>query len=141
LARRVLLVRVGRRSRSLPGAQDTQDGHSSRLGGSRLIIPADVAGLDVRLAAPVSPAPAGRAPGPVPLLPGDHTTARRLRFLLVQACTVGSLMLGMAAIFLSLRAEPRWAAACQTIVAPSPFCAFRERKKNQHENERSSGMK
>jgi len=112
LARRVLLVRVGRRSRSLPGAQDARDGHSSRLDGSRLIVPADLAGLDVRRAAPVSPAAPGRAPGPVPLLPGDHTTARRLRFLLVQACTVGSLMLGMAAIFLSLRAEPRWAAAC-----------------------------
>jgi CDP-diacylglycerol--serine O-phosphatidyltransferase len=95
----------------LPGAQDVLDGHSSRLDGSRLIVPADLAELDVRLAAPVSPAAPGRPPGPVPLLPGAHTTARRLQFALVQACTVGSLMLGMAAIFLSLRGEPRWAAA------------------------------
>jgi len=48
----------------------------------------------------------------VPLLPGQHTTARRLRFALVQACTVGSLLLGMSAIFLSMYGEARWAAAC-----------------------------
>ena len=114
LARRVLLVRVGRRRRAGAGAlsapQDTLDAHSSRLDGSRLIVPAD---LDARLVAPVSPAP----PGPpvaatVPLLPGAQTAARRARFLLVQACTVGSLMLGMSAIFLSMQGQARWAAAC-----------------------------
>src|SRR5947209_10523400 len=97
LARRVLTVRVGRRHRSggsvLPGAQDTRDGPSSRLDGSRLIVPADLTMLDVRRIAPVSPAPAGRPTGTVPLLPGAHTRTRQLRFLLVQACTVGSLML------------------------------------------------
>jgi CDP-diacylglycerol--serine O-phosphatidyltransferase len=38
--------------------------------------------------------------------------ARRIRFVLVQACTVGSLMLGMSAIFLSMYGHGRWAAAC-----------------------------
>jgi CDP-diacylglycerol---serine O-phosphatidyltransferase len=132
LARQVLLVRVGRRRRS-SGGPDTLEAHSSRLdGGSRLIHPADLdprelGRRDPRLVAPVSPA----APGPltmagstvagstaagasrtIPLLPGPQTRARRLRFVLVQACTLGSLLLGLAAIFLSLHGEPRWAAAC-----------------------------
>jgi CDP-diacylglycerol--serine O-phosphatidyltransferase len=110
----VLLVRVGRRHRSgsvLLTAADAQDGHNSRLDGSRLLVAAD---FDTRLVAPVSPAVVG-APaiplGPLPLLPGAHTRARLIRFALVQACTVGSLMLGMSAIFLSLHGEARWAAA------------------------------
>ncbi len=112
-ARRVLLVRVGRRRRSggvlLPGRPDAQDGHNSRLDGSRLIVAAD---LDPRLLAPVSPAPPGAVSTSVPLLPGAHTRARRIRFALVQACTVGSLLLGMSAIFLSMYGQARWAAAC-----------------------------
>ncbi len=119
LARQVLLVRVGRRRRS-SGGLDTLEAHSSRLdNGSRLIHPADLdpRDLDPRLVAPVSPAgPAllGRSstPRPVPLLPGAQTGARWLRFVLVQACTLGSLLLGLAAIFLSMQGEPRWAAAC-----------------------------
>jgi len=115
-ARRVLLVRVGRRRRSaavlLPAGPDAQEGHNSRLDGSRLIVAAD---LDPRLLVPVSPAAALAQPAPpaaVPLLPGAHTRARRIRFLLVQLCTVGSLMLGMSAIFLSMYGEARWAAVC-----------------------------
>ncbi len=95
----------------MPVAPDSPDGHNSRLDGSRLIIPADLGGLDARRVAPVSPAPPG-PPHPGSLLPGVHTPARRLRFALVQTCTVGSLLLGMLAIFLSLHAEARWAAAC-----------------------------
>jgi CDP-diacylglycerol--serine O-phosphatidyltransferase len=108
-ARRVLLVRVGRRRRSgsvvLPGGPDAQDGHSSRL-----IVAAE---FDPRMIAPISPAVPGAPAAPsVPLLPGEPTAARRVRFLLVQACTVGSLMLGMSAIFLSMYGQARWAAAC-----------------------------
>ena len=104
LARRVLLVRVGRRQRSsgtilLPATSDPLDGP-----GSRLIHAAE-------LVAPISPAVPPVHPGPVPLLPGAHTPARRLRFALVQGCTVGSLLLGMLAIFLSMHDAPRWAAA------------------------------
>jgi CDP-diacylglycerol--serine O-phosphatidyltransferase len=48
----------------------------------------------------------------VPLLPGDHTTARRLAFLAVNACTLASLSLGVCAIFLAMQADVRAAAAC-----------------------------
>jgi CDP-diacylglycerol--serine O-phosphatidyltransferase len=104
LARRVLLVRVDRRQRStgsvvLPGATDTLDGT-----GGRLIHTAE-------LVAPLSPPVPPHRPGPVPLLPGAHTPARRLRFALVQGCTLGSLTLGLSAIFLSMHGDPRWAAA------------------------------
>src|SRR5437763_16745855 len=64
-ARRVLLVRVGRRRRAnavlLPGGPDAQDGHNSRL-----IVTAE---LDPRLVAPVSPAALPAPASSVPLLP------------------------------------------------------------------------
>ena len=44
----------------------------------------------------------GSSPLSVPLLPGDPTFARRIRFVLVNACTVASLLLGMSAIFLAV---------------------------------------
>jgi CDP-diacylglycerol--serine O-phosphatidyltransferase len=47
---------------------------------------------------------------PPRLLTGDPTRARRLRFVAVQACTVSSLLLGMAAIFLALDGQVRVAA-------------------------------
>jgi CDP-diacylglycerol--serine O-phosphatidyltransferase len=54
--------------------------------------------------APVSPAPVSAATSglPAPLLPGDPTLGRRIRFVAVNACTVGSLLLGLSAIFLAL---------------------------------------
>ncbi|MGI5245562.1 CDP-alcohol phosphatidyltransferase family protein [Dactylosporangium sp. CA-139066] len=61
--------------------------------------------------APVSPAVAGQAdtvhadePAPlaIPLLPGERTLARRIRFALVNACTLSSLMLGLSAIFIAV---------------------------------------
>jgi CDP-diacylglycerol--serine O-phosphatidyltransferase len=73
--------------------------------------------------APVSPAPAGRrlssadiddAPAlSIPLLPGERTRGRRVRFALVNACTLGSLLLGMSAILLAVNhADVRIAALC-----------------------------
>ncbi|HEY2668799.1 MAG TPA: CDP-alcohol phosphatidyltransferase family protein [Rugosimonospora sp.] len=50
--------------------------------------------------------------GPIPLLPGEPTLARRIRFAAVNACTIGSLVLGMSAIFLSMHSGVRWAALC-----------------------------
>ena len=38
----------------------------------------------------------------IPLLPGERTVARRIKFALVNACTLASLMLGMLAIFLAM---------------------------------------
>lgn len=49
----------------------------------------------------------------IPLLPGEPTAARRLRFALVNGATLASLGLGMAAIFLVLNhRDPRIAATC-----------------------------
>ena len=48
----------------------------------------------------------------VSLLPGEHTMARRVRFGLVNACTLTSLALGMLAILLAMHGEVRWAAGC-----------------------------
>jgi CDP-diacylglycerol--serine O-phosphatidyltransferase len=57
-------------------------------------------------------APAAHAPLTVPLLPGDHTAARRLAFLLVSSCTLASLMLGVGAILLAMQGDVRTAALC-----------------------------
>ncbi|WP_432844272.1 CDP-alcohol phosphatidyltransferase family protein [Dactylosporangium sp. CA-092794] len=64
---------------------------------------------DARSLAPVSPPVATPrtvreepAPLSIPLLPGEHTTARRIRFALVNACTLSSLMLGLSAIFIAV---------------------------------------
>jgi len=51
-------------------------------------------------------------PENVSLLPGEHTMARRVRFGLVNACTLTSLGLGLLAIFLAMHGEVRWAAGC-----------------------------
>jgi CDP-diacylglycerol--serine O-phosphatidyltransferase len=62
---------------------------------------------------PAVPTPAGAAPaGPltVPLLPGEHTFARRLRFAAVNACTLSSLVLGVFAIFQAMQGDARRAA-------------------------------
>jgi len=76
--------------------------------------------------APVSPAPGvglGRnaeipaaagadtvGPATIPLLPGERTLARRVKFAVANSCTVGSLMIGMSAVFLALRGEFAFAA-------------------------------
>ena len=55
----------------------------------------------------IRPATAWTAPDGlvVPLLTGPHTPARRLRFAIVNACTIASLLLGMSAIFLAFGGE------------------------------------
>jgi CDP-diacylglycerol---serine O-phosphatidyltransferase len=70
-------------------------------------------------AAPVSPAVPAIAGGPpagpmsIPLLPGERTAARRARFALVNGCTIGSLLLGVSAIFLAVNhVDLRLAALC-----------------------------
>jgi len=76
--------------------------------------------LVVGAAAPVSPAPAGASlvtdDGPglsIPLQPGERTVGRRIRFAVVNGCTIGSLVLGISAIFLAVNgADVRLAALC-----------------------------
>src|SRR3712207_6004436 len=103
LARRVLLVRVGRRRPDagrrnalvLPGSYTGSDlvaySHSlarfDRMNAVRAIAPPPVAPA---IEAPVIEAPLESA-APVPLLPGERTRARRMRFALVNACTLASL--------------------------------------------------
>ncbi|BCJ64483.1 phosphatidylcholine/phosphatidylserine synthase [Polymorphospora rubra] len=48
----------------------------------------------------------------IPLLPGERTMARRVKFLLVNACTLTSLTLGLLAIFLAMQGEIQNAAFC-----------------------------
>ena len=73
----------------------------------------------VGLVAPISPAvPAypvheDDEPGSlsIPLLPGERTQARRVKFLVANGCTVTSIMLGLTSVFLSLGGHLHWAAA------------------------------
>ncbi|MDT4990216.1 MAG: CDP-diacylglycerol---serine O-phosphatidyltransferase [Actinoplanes sp.] len=50
--------------------------------------------------------------GPVSLLPGEHTMGRRVRFGVVNLCTLASLALGLLAIFLAMHGDVRLAAGC-----------------------------
>ncbi len=54
----------------------------------------------------------GADAGPLPLLPGDRTVARQVRFALVNLCTLGSLGLGVLAVLLAMRGEVQLAALC-----------------------------
>lgn len=104
-------MRVGRREHDPNGLTDRfhvdrQHGHP--LGGST-----------IETLAPISPAigPTATVPaeGParsIPLLPGERTMARRVRFAIVNGCTLASLMLGMLAIFLAMQGDVRLAALC-----------------------------
>jgi CDP-diacylglycerol--serine O-phosphatidyltransferase len=74
---------------------------------------------DIETIRPVSPAvphppavDAAAAGLTIPLLPGDRTTRRRMKFALVNACTLASLAMGLLAIFLAMQGEVRVAAAC-----------------------------
>jgi CDP-diacylglycerol--serine O-phosphatidyltransferase len=49
-------------------------------------------------------------PVTIPLLPGERTPLRRLQFAITNACTLGSLGLGMGAIFLAIHGD-LWLAA------------------------------
>jgi CDP-diacylglycerol--serine O-phosphatidyltransferase len=80
---------------------------------------ADRLTAEIESIAPVSPAvppaaaiDAAAAGLAIPMLPGDRTAARRIKFALVNACTLASLALGLLAIFLAMQGEVRMAAAC-----------------------------
>nr|WP_229789268.1 CDP-alcohol phosphatidyltransferase family protein [Pilimelia terevasa] len=106
LARRVLLSRV-------PHRRDGSNGTLLRTRGAMGLLPRQAATRIAHAAPPVAapPAEGSTGPRPVPLLPGDRTPARRVKFALVNACTLASLALGLGAIFLAMNGEPRVAAA------------------------------
>ncbi len=114
---------TGRRNRGMPivvpGPEgvDGRDRRSSRRGGRRGAVTTAnsmPAGLAAELAhlAPVSPAVGPSrltqtsSNGTIPLLPGERTPARRLKFAIANGCTVGSLLLGMVAVFLAMSGDP-----------------------------------
>ncbi|MGC5021745.1 CDP-alcohol phosphatidyltransferase family protein [Micromonospora sp. DT47] len=122
-ARQVLLVRVGRRDGDpRPGTdlvlpERLVDRQRRRYGFDRF----GRAGIGYERAEfeaimPVSPAVAPTAPVDessamsIPLLPGERTPARRMKFALVNACTLASLMLGINAIFVAMNGQARLAA-------------------------------
>lgn len=51
-------------------------------------------------------------PTTVTLFPGQRTLPQMIKFGLVNACTIGSLTLGLFAIFLAMRGEVQYAAFC-----------------------------
>ncbi|GAB3139817.1 hypothetical protein GCM10027290_09660 [Micromonospora sonneratiae] len=75
-------------------------------------------GVEIESVVPVSPAlgpigPADAGPSAtIPLLPGERTVARRIKFAVVNGCTLASLTLGMLAIFLAMHGSVRVAAGC-----------------------------
>jgi CDP-diacylglycerol---serine O-phosphatidyltransferase len=110
------LVRVGRRSGDA-GRAATATRAEVIYTGSDVVpsapsrghtVVAASAGAHMASAAPAVE-PAGAA---LPLLPGEHTLARRMGFALVNACTLASLGLGLLAIFLAMHGDVRLAAAC-----------------------------
>ncbi|MBQ0905986.1 phosphatidylcholine/phosphatidylserine synthase [Micromonospora sp. U21] len=124
-ARQVLLVRVGRRDGDLRTTDMALPEHRyadrqrrryglDRLGRSSL----GIGRSEIEAVMPVSPAlpPVVHADEAssrsIPLLPGERTVARRMKFGLVNACTLASLMLGMLAIFQAMQGEVRIAALC-----------------------------
>jgi CDP-diacylglycerol--serine O-phosphatidyltransferase len=107
IARQALLVRVGRRSGD-SGRAATATRAEVIYTGSDLVPSLAGRGRTVaHLATPVTVEPEA-----VSLLPGTHTVARRVRFALVNSCTLASLGLGLLAIFLAMNSEVRLAAAC-----------------------------
>lgn len=119
-ARQVLLVRVGRRdgdqlnSTDLVLPEHRVDRQRRRYGFDRRGVTLDRA--EIEAVVPVSPALAPAASvddspaTAIPLLPGARTPARRMKFALVNACTLASLVLGINAIFVAMDGHTRLAA-------------------------------
>ena len=80
---------------------------------------------DLRVAAAGVPTLAGAdhgverpVPATIPLLPGARTPLRRLQFAIANGCTVGSLGLGMGAVFLAMHGDLKLAALAILVRLP-----------------------
>ncbi|GAA0533939.1 hypothetical protein GCM10010172_13670 [Paractinoplanes ferrugineus] len=105
IARQALLVRVGRRSSDV--------GRAATATRAEVIYTGHELAPALRpIVTHVTAAPAPVAEEVTSLLPGAQTTARKLRFALVNSCTLASLALGLLAIFLAMQGDIRPAAAC-----------------------------
>lgn len=113
IARQVLWVRAGRHNgdlragtdRALTGRRFTGRRYARYNAEAEAIVPVSPA---------VAPATSVDEPAAIsiPLLPGERTAARRMKFVVVNGCTLASLALGMLAIFLAMQSEVRPAALC-----------------------------
>jgi CDP-diacylglycerol--serine O-phosphatidyltransferase len=101
-------VRVGRRSGDAGRAATATRAEVIYTGTDPAALRPAALPSAVHMAAPV-PAPVEASPS---LLPGAHTVGRRVRFALVNSCTLASLGLGLLAIFLAMHGEVRLAAGC-----------------------------
>jgi CDP-diacylglycerol--serine O-phosphatidyltransferase len=114
----MLLVRVGRRGTApLIDAPERSTIDARRLAAIETIAPVSPApyvGTPVpRVAVPARVEEPPAPPAPIPLLPGERTVSRRIKFALVQGCTLASLLLGMTAIMFAVTGmDPRLGAAC-----------------------------
>jgi CDP-diacylglycerol---serine O-phosphatidyltransferase len=120
-ATQVIARVTGRRERGMPivmpgpDSAERRDRPWARRGGRRELL-APVTGMSAELAAELEQiAPVSPALGPshlpsqgqtIPLLPGDRTPARRLKFAIANGCTIGSLLMGMVAVFLAIYGGP-----------------------------------
>lgn len=113
IARQVLWVRAGRHNGDLRAGTDRAL-TGRRFTGRRYAR----YNAEAEAIVPVSPAVAQAtsvdepAAISIPLLPGERTAARRMKFVVVNGCTLASLVLGMLAIFLAMQSEVRPAALC-----------------------------
>ncbi len=101
-ARQMLLVPVGRLRKA-----DHSVATSTALPG---LDPVELRAIEQAATAETVEQP---TPTTIPLLPGERTLDRRIKFALVQACTLSSLLLGMTAIFLAVTQQnPMYGALC-----------------------------
>jgi CDP-diacylglycerol---serine O-phosphatidyltransferase len=109
LARQALLVRVGRRPSDAGRAATATRAEVIYTGTEGVPHPH---GRARTVAVTAQPRPVAEPAPTTSLLPGVHTPARRLRFALVNACTLASLGLGLLAILLAMRGQVHIAAGC-----------------------------
>ncbi|MBL7256974.1 CDP-alcohol phosphatidyltransferase family protein [Paractinoplanes lichenicola] len=98
IARQALLVRVGGRG----------SGRAATATRAEVIYTGAPVAPHLAIPAPVEVEETAQGTS---LLPGEQTAARRVRFAIVQGCTLASLALGMLAIVLAMHDEVRLAAA------------------------------
>jgi len=111
LARQALLVRVVRRPGD-SGRAATATRAEVIYTGPELVEPFPVVSYPALADISVPVEPGEPVATTVPLLPGEQSAARKLRFALVNGCTLASLSLGLLAIFLAMQGDVRQAAAC-----------------------------
>ncbi|XVU30377.1 CDP-alcohol phosphatidyltransferase family protein [Actinoplanes sp. CA-054009] len=106
IARQALMVRVGRRN--------AESGRAATATRAEVIYTGAEHGRALGPAAPhlAIPSVVAEEAVAVSLLPGEHTAARKVRFAIVNGCTIASLALGLTAIFLAMHGDVRLAAAC-----------------------------